>query len=179
MWRWGALGLACLMAAPSASATVSSALPSSVSASGSQLAQRLLAVHNQERRRLGIRPLAWDPSLAAAAASYSAVLAGRGLLAHSPAGRRPGQLENLWMGTRGAFSLEDMVGSWVAERSRYRPGVFPAVSRTGRWNDVAHYTQLIWPSTTHVGCAVQRAAQWDYLVCRYSPPGNVMGSRTP
>lgn len=83
------------------------------------------------------------------------------------------------MGTRGAFSVDDMVGSWVAERARYRQGIFPAVSLTGRWSDVAHYTQLIWASTTHVGCAVQRAARWDYLVCRYSPPGNVIGSRTP
>ena len=128
---------------------------------------------------MGIRPLAWDPHLATAAAAYGSVLASKGRLQHSAEYRRPGQLENLWMGTRGAFSIEDMVGSWIAERARYRGGIFPAVSATGRWADVAHYTQLIWPSTTHVGCAVERAARWDYLVCRYSPPGNVIGSRTP
>jgi hypothetical protein len=128
--------------------------------------------------RLGVAALAWDQRLAADAAAYGRVLAARGKLAHSPERNRPGQLENLWMGTRGAFSPEQMVGQWISERNVYRPGTFPAVSTTGRWSDVAHYTQVIWPTTTHVGCAIYRAARWDYLICRYSPPGNVVGRRT-
>lgn len=79
------------------------------------------------------------------------------------------------MGTRGAYSPEQMVGTWIRERSYYRPGLFPAVSRTGNWMDVGHYTQMIWRTTTHVGCAVHRTARFDYLICRYSPPGNVDG----
>ena len=79
------------------------------------------------------------------------------------------------MGTRGAYTPEQMVGAWIAERAYYQPGVFPNVSRTGNWLDVSHYTQLIWKGTTHVGCAVHRARNWDYLICRYSPPGNVDG----
>ncbi len=81
------------------------------------------------------------------------------------------------MGTRGAYSPEQMIAHWASERSLYRPGKFPAVSATGRWSDVAHYTQMTWPSTTHVGCAIHRARDWDFLVCRYSPRGNVIGTR--
>ena len=55
-----------------------------------------------------------------------------------------------------------------------RPGIFPAVSSSGNWEDVAHYTQMVWPTTTHVGCALYQA-DWDYLICRYSPPGNIDG----
>jgi hypothetical protein len=33
---------------------------------------------------------------------------------------------------------------------------------------------MVWPTTTHVGCAIF-AADWDYLICRYSPPGNKDG----
>lgn len=124
---------------------------------------------------MGVAPLRWDPSLAAAAASYGPVLARAGRLQHSPRATRPGQRENLWRGTRGAFSPEQMVSSWIGEKRAFRPGVFPDVSRTGDWNDVSHYTQLIWSGTTHVGCAVHRTARWDYLICRYSPPGNVDG----
>jgi hypothetical protein len=59
------------------------------------------------------------------------------------------------------------------------PGVFPAVSRTGNWIDVAHYTQIVWPTTTRVGCAIYSSRSWDFLICRYSPSGNIDGRRVP
>lgn len=136
---------------------------------------RLLAMHNAERARVGVPALRWDPALAAAAASYGPALDRLGRLQHSPRASRPGQRENLWMGTRGAFSPEQMVGSWLAEKREYRHGLFPNVSRTGNWMDVSHYTQMVWKGTTHVGCAVHRGARWDFLICRYSPPGNKDG----
>lgn len=140
-------------------------------------ASRLLAAHNRERARMGVAPLRWDPALAAAAASYGPTLARIGGLRHSSKASRTGQRENLWMGTRGAFSPEQMVGNWIAEKAYYRHGPFPHVSRTGNWADVAHYTQVVWRGTTHVGCAIHPSARWDYLICRYSPPGNIDGRR--
>jgi cysteine-rich secretory family protein len=143
------------------------------------LEARLLAVHNRERAQTGAPPLRWDSRLAAAAAAYGPRLAARGKLAHSPQETRAGQGENLWMGTRGAYSIEEMAGSWAGEKPLFRPGVFPNVSSSGQWSDVAHYTQMIWKGTTGVGCAIQRNRQWDYLICRYSPPGNVVGQKVP
>ena len=144
-----------------------------------QISSRLLYSHNSERTRMRSAPLQWDSGLAAAAASYGPQLARLGRLEHSPRDSRPGQRENLWMGTHGAFSPEQMVGSWIAERALFQPGVFPNVSRTGNWSDVAHYTQMIWKGTTHVGCAVYPSGRYDYLICRYSPPGNRDGSALP
>jgi hypothetical protein len=83
------------------------------------------------------------------------------------------------MGTAGAFSLEEMIGSWAAERSLFVPGAVPNVSRSGHFSDVGHYTQMIWPATTRVGCALHRARASDYLICRYAPAGNVVGARVP
>jgi hypothetical protein len=57
----------------------------------------------------------------------------------------------------------------------FQRGVFPAVSRTGNWEDVGHYTQIVWPTTTRVGCAIASTSRTDYLVCRYSPAGNIDG----
>jgi hypothetical protein len=83
------------------------------------------------------------------------------------------------MGTRGAYSIEEMAGSWAGEKSLFRPGTFPDVSRSGKWSDVGHYTQMIWRSTAKVGCAIRSGGSWDVLVCRYAPPGNVVGQRVP
>ena len=141
--------------------------------------QRLLVAHNAERARVGVAPLQWDPQLAASAASYGPSLASLRRLVHSPREGRPGQRENLWMGTRGAFSPEQMVKAWADERALLRPGVYPTVSSTGRWEDVSHYTQMVWPTTTHVGCAVHATPDTEYLICRYSPPGNVDGLAIP
>jgi hypothetical protein len=143
------------------------------------LPQRLLAAHNAERSRVRAAPLAWDSALAAGAAAYARQLAASGTFRHSDRGARPGIGENLWMGTRGAFSPEQMVGNWASEKRWFVPGIFPKVSRSGRWSDVAHYTQIVWPATTRVGCAVASGRGREVLVCRYAPAGNIDGRRVP
>lgn len=136
-----------------------------------------LAAHNRERSAYGAGPLVWDEALAAGARSYAAQLARLGRLQHSAKAQRPGQGENLWIGSRGAFVPEAMIASWASERRYFRRGVFPAVSSTGRWSDVGHYTQIVWPRTTRLGCGLASSARWDVLVCRYSPSGNRDGDR--
>jgi hypothetical protein len=140
------------------------------------IAERLLASHNRERAAVGAPPLQWDATLAAHAASYGPVLASLGALVHSPREGRPGERENLAKAWHGTMSPEALVDMWSRERQLMMPGsyLFPATSRTGRWEDIAHYTQMVWPTTTHVGCAIY-SADWDYLICRYSPPGNKDG----
>jgi hypothetical protein len=68
-----------------------------------------------------------------------------------------------------------MVGGWGSEKRFFVRGAFPNNSRTGNWFDVGHYTQIVWPTTTRVGCAVASNGRNDYLVCRYSPAGNIDG----
>ena len=136
---------------------------------------RILAAHNLERARAGKAPLVWDNALGAAAAAYARQMAFTGRFEHSSRRARPGVGENLWMGSHGYFPVEAMVGSWAAEKRWFRRGVFPNNSRTGNWVDVAHYTQMIWPTTQRIGCAIASTGRTDYLVCRYSNPGNVDG----
>ena len=140
------------------------------------LAERLLVAHNRERAAVDAPPLQWDPTLAEHAASYGPVLARLGALVHSPREGRPGERENLAKAWHGTMAPEMLVDMWSRERQLIAPGsyLFPAISRTGRWEDIAHYTQMVWPTTTHVGCAIY-SADWDYLICRYSPPGNKDG----
>jgi hypothetical protein len=140
---------------------------------------RILMAHNAARAEVGAPPLQWDPSLAVAAASYGPALSRIGHLVHSPRAGRENQRENLWMGQEGRFRPEEMVTAWTDEKRLFNAGMFPNVSRSGNWSDVAHYTQMIWKTTTHVGCAIYRDGTWDYLICRYSPPGNRDGNTVP
>lgn len=139
---------------------------------GENFIERMLAAHNAPRAELGLTPLNWNPDLAADAAIWARTLSRERKFQHE---MQKGEGENLWMGTQGGYSYEQMVGSWSGEKRLYRPGVFPEVSRTGSWHDVGHYTQMVWRTTTDVGCAMSNNRGWDYLVCRYSPPGNWVG----
>jgi len=167
-----AAATAAFIASPAAAQMPGYPLPAGT-ATG-ELAARLLAAQNRERAMVGHAPLVWDPALAASAASYGPTLARLRRLVHSPRQTRPGQRENLAMAYHGILSPEQLVAMWSAEKRYLRPGLFPAVSSSGNWLDVAHYTQMVWPTTTHVGCALYQA-DWDYLICRYSPPGNIDG----
>ena len=182
MQRPFVLALAALL-----SSATSVAQPAPMPGATGRLADRLLAAHNYERALVGSAPLQWDPALASSAASYGPVLASLRRLVHSPRETRPGQRENLAMASHATQSPEQLIGLWSREKLLLQRGaagsgcpqqygcfLFPAASASGRWEDVAHYTQMVWPTTTRVGCAIF-AADMDYLICRYSPPGNIDG----
>lgn len=129
--------------------------------------------HNMARARYNRAPLIWDDRLEKDAQRWADHMARNQEFEHSDASH--GQGENLWMGTRDAYPADAMVQSWIDEERYMKSGTFPDVSTTGNWADVGHMTQLIWPSTAHVGCAKASSAADDYFVCRYSPPGNWLG----
>jgi len=140
------------------------------------LAEQILAAHNAERAALDLAPLTWSQELAADAAVWADVLALTGRFEHSPNEDHPGEGENLWRGTANAYSPQQMVHGWSEEKAYFRVGLFPHVLDTPQSSHVVgHYTQMIWKSTTAVGCALAVGGGWDVLVCRYSPAGNIIG----
>ncbi len=137
---------------------------------------QLLAFHNEERFRLSLPLLIWDPKLASDARNYAKKLADEDKFEHAPQSLGDdAQGENLWMGSIGFYKSKDMVGSWIGEREFMRSGRFPDVSTTGDWTDVGHYTQLISAKTKYVGCGVESNQNDEFLVCRYYPAGNEYG----
>lgn len=143
------------------------------------MAGEILAAHNAYRAELSLPELTWSDSLQAHAQVWANKLAAKGghSLQHSTIGERPGEGENLWMGTTGYFTYTQMVKMWGDEKQHFQYGTFPNVSKTGNWAQVGHYTQIIWKDTKQVGCAKATAGGNDILVCRYSPPGNYMGKK--
>ena len=167
--RW----IVCGLAVVSTLAFAASATVSGPGAARAETEAQLLRAHNLERDRVGVARLRWNPKLARQAQAWADTLASSGRFEHSR--DRADEGENLWMGTAGHYSTDEMVGGFVEEARHFKPGQFPKVSRTGSWQDVGHYTQLIWPETREVGCAVSRARAKEVLVCRYFPAGNVIG----
>jgi hypothetical protein len=139
--------------------------------------QRVLIAQNQERMGLGLVPLTWNPALAQSAQQWADYLASTGRFEHSPENHRNPEGENLWAGTRGYFTPENMVDAWIREKRFFQPGIFPNNSTTGRVEDVGHYTQLVWRATTQVGCAEAASTREDILVCHYAEAGNYRGER--
>jgi uncharacterized protein YkwD len=145
--------------------------------SASNFATRILVAHNAERSALKIPNLIWSDTLAAHAALWAKELAKTGKFQHSAKTERSGEGENLFVGTAGGYSPEEMVGAWAAEKQFFQNGNFSDVLRAGQSQVPGHYTQIIWRTTTAVGCAVATGNGRDVLVCRYSPAGNVIGER--
>lgn len=145
----------------------------------SSFSARVLAIHNRERQTVGVPALAWDETLAASSRQRAREMAHTGSFGHAPTGPAglDGPGENLWAGTADAYSPEEMVGLWVEERADFKHGTFPHVSKSARLERVGHYTQLIWKRTTRVGCAKAGNDREEFLVCRYSTSGNVIGER--
>ncbi len=175
MKRFIALCLLC--ASPALAATLPSPnWPAPADRGASLLRDTVLDAHNEARQRFGVSALAWSDQLAAEAMGHAQYMASTGIYGHDQTpGRRKKQGENLWRGQRGVFSYDVMIGVMIEEARLFRPGVFPANSANGDWHAVAHYTQIVWPTTTEVGCALASSPTTDYFVCRYAPTGNKDG----
>ena len=169
--------IALLLATPCAAANLPSPnWPAPADRGAELLRHSVLAAHNEARGRFGAAPMDWSEELAAGALAHARYMAATGIYGHDRTpGRRKQAGENLWRGQRGVYSYEVMVGTMVEEERHFRPGAFPDNSRTGNWLDVAHFTQIVWPATREVGCALASSATTDYFVCRYAPTGNKDG----
>lgn len=171
------IALALSLAAPATAATLPSPnWPAPADRGDALLRNVVLAAHNDARARFGVPLVRWSDELATGARAHAEYMAQTGIYGHDRTpGRRRKSGENLWRGQRGLFSYDVMVGVMVEEARHFRPGAFPDNSVNGDWHAVAHYTQIVWPTTTEVGCALASSATTDYFVCRYAPTGNKDG----
>jgi len=127
-----------------------------------------LKVHNYWRAQHGAPALVWDATLAQHAQAWANRLAATNTFEHA---KNTGEGENLFK-SGGDASYKEAVDAWYNEEKLYNynhPGFSMA---TG------HFTQVVWKGTTKLGCAIQKRGRETYIVARYSPPGNVVGTGT-
>ncbi|XP_022725122.1 pathogenesis-related protein 1C-like [Durio zibethinus] len=131
------------------------------------LKKEFLDPQNEVRADVNVEALTWDDQVAAYAQNYADQRIGDCDLVHS--GGQYG--ENIAWGS-GDLSIADAVKMWVGEKVYY----------DGRSNSCAsgqicaHYTQVVWRNSVHVGCAKVRCANGGtFITCNYDPPGNAFG----
>jgi uncharacterized protein YkwD len=136
---------------------------------GGDLASMILAGHNRVRADVGVAPLVWNDSLAASAQAWADHLAAENRFYHDPDpnGTWGENLAGVTLPLPDVPMAERQEG-WFSEMNNYH-GQTDAPT-------AGHYTQVVWNSTTSVGCGTATNATWDFLVCRYNPPGNTGGA---
>ncbi|MGP6087665.1 CAP family protein [Antarctobacter jejuensis] len=140
---------------------------------GGDFNSQILQAHNTVRANHGAPALSWSAQLQASAQEWAQVLQSQGCnLQHSPRGKYQAG-ENLWGGWSSGGALnaaKDSVDGWYwCEIGQYQPGM-------GFTYETGHYTQVIWRSTTQLGCAQASCGQQQVSVCHYSQPGNMAGA---
>ncbi|MCI5159279.1 MAG: hypothetical protein D3906_12770 [Candidatus Electrothrix sp. AUS1_2] len=139
----------------------------------------MVAAHNQWRTKTGVPPLKWSDDLAASSKQWADRLAGTGCnMKHSTGANG----ENIyWAGaaTRSdgtssmqTISEQNVVDAWGNEVKAYDYASNSCHGVCG------HYTQVVWKSTTEVGCSMATCSDKAQIwVCQYSPRGNMVGQK--
>ncbi len=143
----------------------------------------MVVAHNRWRKAVGAPPLTYSTDLAAAARIWANHLRQDNLcqMQHSKPEGKYG--ENLywasavqWSDGRRELQKIDpkaVVDAWGNERADYDYRNNSCVQ--GKM--CGHYTQMVWKTTTAVGCGAAECEDThdQVWVCRYQPPGNWIG----
>jgi uncharacterized protein YkwD len=138
---------------------------------------------NTARAAVGESPLTWNAIAAAVAQGW----ANECSFAHNPnassqydsMGGTGGLGENVAAGAP-TESISGADTSWINEEANYDH----ATNTCASGDECGHYTQIVWKSTTTVGCAQTScttnspfggSGPWVMSVCDFSPPGNYVG----
>lgn len=134
----------------------------------------MLAEHNRVRQKYDVPVLTWDDGLAKLAQDWADKIAASGAM--PPASRASGQ--NMFWGTADEWLPKDVLEAWEAQSKNYDR----ATNTCAPGKLCVSFTQVIWFTTTRVGCGKAKGTSkdgpTDFFVCDYSPPGNKVG-RSP
>ncbi|PRP87856.1 pathogenesis-related protein PRMS-like [Planoprotostelium fungivorum] len=140
----------------------------------SQFSDAWVQKHNAYRSKYGLNPVTWDDNGANLAQKW----ADKCVFQH---GGADGYGQNIWMSSGGGgCSLDDVKNSvdgwtlgeeksWTCGKDMWGDGC------KGGWANCGHLTQVLWQSTTKIGCACGSTCK--LVVCNYNPPGNWMGQQ--
>jgi pathogenesis-related protein 1 len=147
--------------------------------------EAMLAAHNKWRAQVGVGELSYSPELEVSAQAWADNLkqTNQCRMRHSNPEGKYG--ENLFWASAMKWSdgrrelvkvkPEQAVDSWGSEKRDYNYA--KNTCKPGKM--CGHYTQMVWKTSTQVGCAmaVCPGSQEQVWVCQYQPAGNWVGSK--
>src|SRR5688500_16791639 len=132
-------------------------------------------MHNQVRAAVQtstpLPPLQWHPDLAAHAAAWAAMCTDggdsvNGLIVHNPYRTSVAGFSIIGENIFGAgfmATAKDAVDTWAAEKANFTyPNTCSGIC--------GHYTQIVWRTTTHLGCALASCPNLQFksaVICDY------------
>ena len=137
----------------------------------------ITAAHNLERANAmpvpmpALAAMTWATDLAASAQAY----ADKCIFAHDAQNKWGENLYANWPPS--SADAQEVVQGWASEKSDYNYANNSCSGMCG------HYTQLVWRSSTEVGCGVKTCANFEgngtgaIWVCRYRQAGNFNNQR--
>jgi len=138
----------------------------------------MLAAHNAWRSKVGVPGLRYSEALAQSSQAWAEHLKVQHAcrMQHSGASMVG---ENLYWagawsnGPAQAIQARHVVDAWGAEVADYDH----QNNHCAPGKACGHYTQVVWKTTTHVGCgmALCEKPRDQVWVCQYSPAGNMIG----
>lgn len=142
-------------------------------------AQRYVDAHNGVRAAVQkptmysgswspVPPVVWSEEIATSAQQWANHL--RDTMACGLMHERSAYGENLAAGSD--IDAERAVDMWASEVENYTYSPELAFG-----DDTGHYTQIVWRETREIGCASAECGDSSVVVCRYHPPGNVVGAQ--
>lgn len=152
------------------------AQPSAPAQDLSGYAAPILQQHNIHRANHSAPALVWDDNLA----SIANEIASSCVYAHNTAAGGGGYGQNIGAGTP-ADEVDKMItNAMYNDEIEDYPG-YGGEPDMGAFEKWGHFSQIVWKSTTKVGCATVDCAnlanfgKGAFTVCNYSPPGNFGG----
>lgn len=148
----------------------------------------MTAAHNMVRAAVNttgiaagpLPPMTWDPALATLATNWASQcidMDGNGLVDHSSQSYRTNAAgyayvgENIF-GSGGSATAQQAVTTWASEKANF---TYPS----GCAGTCGHYTQIVWRTSIHVGCANVTCNNLQFkgtVLCNYGPGGNSGGA---
>ncbi|KAJ5793874.1 hypothetical protein N7457_000473 [Penicillium paradoxum] len=161
----------------SASSTVSASAAPSASVAASSGAtnsyeEMVIFNHNIHRANHSSPDLTWSPKLAASAQT----LASRCVFAHDVSIDGGGYGQNLASGIAAEYVGAAISSAFYNNEAPRFADEYGKANPDTSYMTWGHFSQVVWKSTTEVGCATAECSgQAPITVCNYSPPGNYGG----